>query len=325
MKISAISYSLVCAVLIANPTLSQANTEDSYPSRTIRLVVPFSPGGAADNNMRIIGHKLSERLGQTVMIDNKPGAAGAVAIQAARQAPKDGYTILYTSVSTAVTSAKPNAPYDLAKDFVPVIQTNKGPLLFYVRPEESVYNMQDLIKYIKSSPGALNYATIGIGSGPHLAMEYLKQVYDLDILHVPYKSSSQSSGAVIAGLVQVGIDPLSAVVPLIKSEKVRPIAVTSAEKSDAYPSVPGMKESGLPKYEFISWAGVSVMPGTPDYVVKKLNRELNEVLKDPDVIKSYEIQAGNTVGGTPQDYQNFVEQEVQRLRNIIKTGNLQLD
>jgi len=305
---------------------AQAQTSaSSYPDRPIRIVVPFAPGGAADANMRVIGQKLGERVKQSVIIDNKPGAGGSVAIQNMRSSPKDGYTLIYTSVSTAVTSSKPNAPYDLATDFVPIIHNNKGPLLFYVREDSHIRTMTDLIDHIRKNPGKLNYASIGIGSGPHLAMEHFKQVFDLDIVHIPYKSSAGSTGGVMGGDVHIGLDPLAAVVPLLKGGKVRPIAVTSRQPAKSYPSVPGMEAAGYPQYEFISWAGVSAAPGTPEETIKVLNRELNEVLKDPAVIESFATQAAETVGGTPEDYQRFIEQELKTLRGIITKGKLVLD
>jgi len=295
------------------------------PNKPIRLVVPFSPGGAADNNMRIIGQKLSERLGESVIVENKPGAAGMVAINTVRRSPADGHTLLYTSVSSAVTSAKQNAPYNMAKDFSPVIQTNYGPLIFYVRPDTPVQNMKGLIDYIKQNPGKLNYATIGVGSGPHLAMEHFKQVFGLDILHIPYKSSGESSSAVMGGVVQIGIDPLSAVVPLLQAGQVKPLAVTSLQRSKAYPDIPGMADEGLSEYQFTSWAGISVMPGTAGHIIDRLNAELNEVLKDPAVINSYRQQAAEVKGGSPADYQAFAEQQLEQIATIRKNANLELD
>lgn len=299
--------------------------EANYPSKPIRLIVPFATGGAANNNMRLIGQKLGERLGQSVVIDNKPGAGGTVALNLARQAPKDGYTLLYTSVSNAVTAARADAPYDLYKDFSPVIQTNAGPLIFYVRPDSPIQSMKDLVQEIKRHPGKLNYGSIGMGSGPHMAMEKFKLLNSLDITHVPYKSSAESSLAVISGIIQIGIDPLSAVVPLLSSGKVRPLAVTSARSAASYPAVPGMVAAGFPDFEFISWAGVSVLPGTPEPVIRKLNTELNEVLKDPAVVEAYRVQAAEVAGGTPEQYGQFIRKEVDALRRVLTAGGIVLN
>jgi len=304
---------------------AQQNADVSYPSRPVKIIVPFAPGGAADGNMRLVGQKLSERIKQPVIIDNKPGAGGMVAIQAMRQSPADGYTIIYTSVSSAVTSAKPNAPYDLSKDFSPIILNQKGPLLFYVRADSNITSMKDLIDHAKKNPGKLNYASVGVGSGPHLAMEYFKQVFDLDIVHIPYKSSSGSSTAVVAGDIQIGLDPLAAIVPMLEAGKLRPLAVTSRQRAGSYPSVPGMEDAGYPQYEFISWAGMSAAPGTPETAIRHLNRELNVVMKDPAVMKYVATQAQETVGGSPEDYQRFIEKDVENLRAIIRNGQLSLD
>lgn len=315
-----LALALLCAVNAAH-----AQDAGDYPNKPIRLIVPFASGGAANNNMRLIGQKLGERIGQPVVIDNKPGAGGTVALNLARQAPKDGYTLLYTSVSNAVTAARPDAPYNLFSDFAPVIQTNAGPLIFYVRPDSPLKSMQELVQAVKSQPGKLNYGSIGVGSGPHLAMEKFMQMNGLNVVHVPYKSSSESSMGVISGFIQIGIDPLSAIVPLIQSGKVRPLAVTSRQSAPAYPSVPGMLAAGQPNFEFISWAGVSVLPGTPEPIIQKLNKELNEVLKDPSVVQSYRMQAAEVVGGTPEAYGKFIQSEVDALRSVIKNGQLVLN
>lgn len=318
--LATLAAALLCAVGAA-----QAQIAADYPNKPIRLIVPFASGGAANNNMRLIGQKLGERIGQPVVIDNKPGAGGTVALNLARQAPKDGYTLLYTSVSNAVTAARPDAPYNLSSDFAPVIQTNAGPLIFYVRPDSPIQSLQDLVQNVKANPGKLNYGSIGVGSGPHMAMEKFMQMNGLDVVHVPYKSSSESSMGVISGFIQIGIDPLSAIVPLLQSNKVRPLAVTSRQSAPAYPSVPGMAAAGQPQFEFISWAGVSVLPGTPEPIIQKLNKELNEVLKDPSVVQSYRLQAAEVVGGTPQAYGQFIAKEVEALRAVIKNGNLVLN
>lgn len=312
------------ALLIATgPVLAQQDT--GYPNKPIRLIVPFATGGAANSNMRLIGQKLGERLGQSVVIDNKPGAGGTVALHLARQSPKDGYTLLYTSVSNAVTAARADAPYDLTRDFSPVIQTNAGPLIFYVRPDSPIQNMKDLVQAVRREPGKMNYGSIGMGSGPHMAMEKFKQLNGLEITHVPYKSSSESSMGVMSGLIQIGIDPLSAVVPLLNSGKVRPLAVTSAGSAASYPAVPGMVAAGFPDFEFISWAGVSVLPGTPEAVVKRLNAALNEVLKDPTVVEAYRVQAAEVVGGTPEQYGQFIRKEVEALRRVLTAGGIALN
>jgi tripartite-type tricarboxylate transporter receptor subunit TctC len=258
---------------------------DSYPTQPIRLIVPFPPGGGTDTGARIVAQKLGEALGQTVVVDNRGGAAGIIGTELAAKAAPDGYTLVMGNIGThAINPALyRKLPYDPVRDFVPVTQVCALPMFLVVNPAVPAKSTSELIALAKAQPGKLNYASAGSGNAIHIAGELFKSMGGVDIVHVPYKGGAQATTAVLSGEVQMTFLSIAESVQNVKAERVRAIAVTGSRRSAAFPDVPTVAEAALPGYESISWLGIFAPAGTPPSIVAKLNATLVKVLGQPDV------------------------------------------
>ncbi|MEK6594378.1 MAG: tripartite tricarboxylate transporter substrate binding protein [Pseudomonadota bacterium] len=297
----------------------------AYPTKPIRFIVPFSAGGASDIIARIVQPKLSEGLGQPVVIDNRGGAAGIIGTALAAKADPDGYTILVVPASHSVNaSLYARLPYDSVKDFAPVAMLDIGPQMLAVHPSLPAKSVATLIRLAKAQPGSLHYSSGGVGAGGHLSGELFESMAGVDLVHVPYKGVGPALVDLIAGYTQLVFSPLLPVLPHVKSGRLRALAVTSTQRLPEMPDVPTVAET-VRGYEAIAWHGVLVPARTPPSVVQRLNAEINRVLSLPDVRKSLSDQGLQAVGGTPGNFVSYIQQDIVKFSGIIRKLGLRVE
>jgi tripartite-type tricarboxylate transporter receptor subunit TctC len=310
---------LPIAGLTADPTLAQ-----TYPSRPIRMLVGFSPGGPADVMARLIGQRLYASLGQPIVVENRPGAGGTIAARAVADSEPDGYTLLLGNTSTLVISPLmyKNVGYDALKAFAPIARLGTTSDILVTNPNFSAKSLGELIAYAKANPGKLNYSTPGIGTPPHLIAEMLKLRAGIEIVHVPYKSGGQSIQAVIAGEVQLTFENPAVALPLVQAGVVRALAVTSEARHPQAPDVPTLIEGGLPDFVSVSFTGVVARAGIPAAIVGKLNAAINESLRSPDVAATLTKLAVDVKTETPDAFATFLAREMTTTAPVIKAAGL---
>ena len=306
--------------LLACPALAQP----VYPSRTVSIVVPFSPGTGIDIMARTLGARLGARWNEPVVVDNKPGASGNIGAEAAAQAAPDGYTILMTATSfaTNVPLAR-RLPYDPQKSFMPVALVATGTLALVVAPMSTVKSVRDLVELARAQPGKLNYASTGNGTVQHLTMELLKQSLGIDLVHVPYKANAGAITDVAGGHVDAMITPVHTAGPLVRQNRLRMLAVLSAGRSPVFPSVPTLKEEGFPDLEVEVWYAMFVPAGTPDAIVARLNADVNAAL--PQVSEPLAAQGLSPVGGPPGKLAAFLKTELARWPKVVAAAGIKAD
>ncbi|MEK6244075.1 MAG: tripartite tricarboxylate transporter substrate binding protein [Pseudomonadota bacterium] len=309
-------------------TFAAASAAQDYPSKPIRMVVGFPPGGGTDIVARLLVPRLSEQLGQPVVIENRPGATGTTAAAQVATSPADGYTIMmgHVSVNAIAPSLFANLAYDVIKDFAPVAITASVPHLVTVHPSLPVNSLKELIAHLKVNPGKLSYPSAGNGSMPHLAGEVFKNLAGVSALHVPYKGSGQSMQDLLGGVHLVAFDTMAASSPHVRSGKLRVLAVSSAARQPAFPDVPTAEEAGLPGYLVTTWYGVFAPAATPTPIVLRLHAEIVKAMQAPDVRARLEgIGADNTVSRSPADFAAVVRADTARYAKIVKDIGLKLD
>jgi tripartite-type tricarboxylate transporter receptor subunit TctC len=292
----------------------------AYPSRPIRIVVPFAAGaGVLDIMARLVGQHLGASLGQQVVIDNRPGAGGIVGAEVVAKAEPDGYALLMGNTALVVSPyLYAKLPFEPLADFVPVTLVNSAPLLLVVHPSVPVQSVKELIAYAKARPGQLNYGSGGVGSTPYLATELLKAMAGIDVVHVPYKGGAPALADLVAGQLTFMIENVPGTMPLVKSGKLRALAITSAQRSPLAPDLPTMAEAGVPDYEMVGWNGVFVAKGTPTEIVARLNSDLVKVLRLPDVKEQMATLGAEPGGDSTPAFGAFVKAESARWGRIIK-------
>ena len=304
--------------------LSAAAIAQNYPAKPVRFVVPFVAGGPTDIQGRMLGEKLSQRLGQQFIIDNRGGANGNIGLELTAKAPPDGYTIVIATVGTwAVNpSLYKNMPFDPVKDFAPIIQVSSSPGVLVVHPSVPAKNVKELIALAKAKRGKLDYGSSGVGGFGHISGALFCLMTKTEMVHIPYKSSAPSLTDVIAGQIQVLFNNAISTVPFIQSKQVRALAVTSLKRMPALPDLPSLDEAGVKGYDNSSWAAVSAPAGTPKEIVAKLNGELNAILKLPDVLEKSAAVGAVIVGGTPEQYGDYLKSEIAKFARVVKEAKI---
>lgn len=308
---------LALALLLpATQALAQSG---AYPSRQIRLVVGYPTGGPTDIVSRIIANRLSEQLGQPVIVDNKAGAASGIAAEAVARAAPDGYTLFYnTSAITIGPALYGKVPYDPVKDFQPVSSTAAVSMLLMVHPSLPVKTVGEFIAYVKANPGKLNYASSGTGTITHLAMAALAAHAGLSMQHVPYKGSAPAMTDLAGGTTQAMIDTMNSSMAFLRDGRVRPLAMTTMKRSTVMPELPTLNETGMPGMEMSAWQGIVAPAGTPRAIVERLNAEINKALQHPDVLQKLAAQGTDPLGSTPEAYAAYIKSELVRWSKIVK-------
>lgn len=314
------------AVLLSCAALSSF-AADAWPTRPIKLIVPYGAGSSPDVAARIITDKLSARLGQPFIVENRPGAGGNNGTSTVAHAAGDGYTFLISTNGPLVynTVLYKNLPYDPFKDLKPVVLAGGQANICAVRADSGIHSMRELVAAMKKNPGKFNYSSIGVGSLSQLGVELLKAKTDTYAVHIPYASSPLAIMALLQGDVQFTCVPAVAVIPQVKAGKVRALAVSTAQRSHLTPDIPTMKEAGLPEVENVAWMAIMAPAGTPDAIVQKMNAEINAVLKMPDVVQKMNSQYMEPIGGSPEDLHRFMDKELKTMGPVIKRLNMKID
>ena len=315
---------LVLAVALAAAV--KPTHADDYPTRPIRIVVPFAAGGAADAVSRIVGKRVGDALGQTFVVEDRGGGGGIIGTEIVKSADPDGYTLLLAqsgpiSINPGIY---PKLSYDPEKDLVPICMMTSYPYILVVNPSLGVKTVAELIALAKSKPGALNYGTAGVGASNHLATELFASKTGIKLTHIPYRGTSLAVADLIAGQVQlVFADPVSAL-GQVKAGTLVALGVTSKERSPVAPDLPTVAESGYPGFDAIAWHGIMAPAGTPPAIVKRLNTEIVKALKEPEVAKLIEAQAIQVVGSTPEAFAAFIKQDIVLWRDVAKQAKVEV-
>ena len=309
------------ALLVAASAGAQA-----WPDKPLRFVMSAPAGSSIDVLGRTIADKLKDRLGQPIVIENKPAAGGTVATEEVAKAAPDGYTmVLAFNGPLAITPLLRKVPYDVAKDLAPVIITSSQPNVLAVNAQLPARDLKELIAYAKANPGKLNYASVGPGSSSHLNAELLKSLAGIDIVHVPFNGSPPAVTSTVQGETQLMFAVMQPLQPQIQAGKLRALAVTSAKRFPLLPELPTIAESGYPTFEALAWNGVLVPSGTPRPVIARLNAEINAILKQPDVVTKMHAAGFDLVGGTPEDFGALIKAEADKWAPVIRSANIKID
>jgi tripartite-type tricarboxylate transporter receptor subunit TctC len=293
-----------------------------YPSKVIRLIIPFPPGGSNDIVGRMVGMQLGERLGQSVVVDNRAGAGGTIGTDMAAKAAPDGYTLLLISVAHAFNPAMyKKLSYDPQQSFAPIGMVAAGPVALTVHPSVPVHSVKELIALVKASPGKLNYATAGIGSFQHLASELFKLQAGLDMVHIPYKGGGPAMMDTIAGQAQINMASLIQVIPHAKSGKLRLLATSGTKRSTLFPDVPTVAET-VPGYDATNWWGLVAPAGTPQQVISKLNSEMESLLKSDETKKRLENEGADVIRMTPPEFGRFLAEEIVKWGQVVRQAGI---
>lgn len=316
---------IACAVL-SNAVAQQAQ-ERIYPSKPIRLIVTFPPGGSTDITARALAAKMSERLGEQVLIDNRPGAGGNIGLDIVAKAPPDGYTIGVGAAGALAVNVSlyPKMPFDPVRDFAPIGMVAMIPFVLVAHPSVAAANLGELLAMAKAKPGSLSLAHGGNGTAMHLSAELLKQTAGIDLTLIPYKGSGPAATDVVANQVPLAIPDIPASLAFIKSGRLKALGVTSAKRSAALPDVPTFAEAGVAGYESIGWFGMVAPAGTPAAVINRLNAELQSALNDPETRRRIIASGAEPMSGTPAEFRSMIESEIVKWAKVIKVSGARID
>jgi tripartite-type tricarboxylate transporter receptor subunit TctC len=311
--------------LTAPAVLAQAEPPSAWPSRTIKMVVAFGPGGSTDVTARAITPKLQEALGQRIVIENKPGAGSNIGSEYAARQPADGYTLFLGTVANAINMRLyKKLNYDLLRDFEPVTLVSTAPAVLVVHPSVPVNNVKELIAYAKANPGKLNYASSGVGTTPHLAGEMLKNRFGLDITHVAYKGAAPALTDTIGGTAKMGFKTALSAIPSIQAGKLKCLAVAADKRMALMPEVPTMAEAGVPDFLITSWNGLFVPTGTHPQIIAKLNAAFAQVPQVASIRKAFADQASDVVATSPAAFRKHIEDEIKRWGSAIAAAGISI-
>jgi tripartite-type tricarboxylate transporter receptor subunit TctC len=318
----------ILVFLVASHAVAQTAVAQTYPSKPIRLVVGFAPGGAADTVARAFQEPLSRSLGQPVVVDNRPGAGSSIAADHVAKSAPDGYTFLIASPSSILVNPliSPKAGFQPLKDLAPISRVSSSPLILAVNPGIGVSSVKELIAHAKKNPGKLNYATSGSGAAPHLAAVLFQRLAGVEMTHIPFKGGAPAVQSVLAGDTQLSFATPPSVLPLVQAGRLRALAVTSRAATPLVPGVPGMGEAGLPDYEISFWYGFFVPAGTPQEVVRKLFDATSQALKQPQLAQMLARDGTETAGSkSPEDYAAFLAADAKLWERIVKDANVKAE
>jgi tripartite-type tricarboxylate transporter receptor subunit TctC len=312
----------LAAAAAALPMMSRHASAQAYPVRPLRLIAPFPPGGSVDLAARLMGQWMTERLGQQVVIENRPGAGGNVGSEAAAKSPPDGYTLLLCSVANAISvTLYDKLNYDFANDFAPVSGISRAPNVMVVNPSVPAKAVPEFIAYAKANPGKVNMASSGIGTSIHVAGELFKMMTGVNMVHVPYRGSAPMLTDLVGGQVQVAFDNLQPAMPHIKAGKLRALAVTTAARSDVLPELPTIAEF-VPGYDASTWNGIVAPRNTPAEVVNRLNKEIGAGLADPTIKVRLAEMGASPLTGSPTEFGKFIADDIAKWAKVIRAGNI---
>ncbi|MDA7416938.1 tripartite tricarboxylate transporter substrate binding protein [Xenophilus arseniciresistens] len=320
-----LACALAAAATLAFPLAGLAQ-EAAYPSKPIRMVLPFPPGGVTDLLARALGEKLSQRLGQPVIVDNKAGAGTVLASDLVARAPADGYTVLLAASSLGTAPLLyDKVSYDAVKSFAPITLVASVVHVLVVNPQQPFRNVAELVAYAKANPGKLNYSSTGTGTSTHLEGELFKSMAQTFMVHIPYKGSGPALTDLVAGQVQVMFDAWGSSGPFVKSGKLRALAVTTARRSQSVPELPTVAESGVPGFDAMPWLGLVAPAGTPQPVVDRLHREVVEILKEPEMRERFKGWGLDIVGNTPTEFASFIRRDIDQWAKVIQGAKIKAD
>ena len=314
---------LALLALAFTPFWPAASWAQDYPNKTVRIIVPFGPGGPADVFSRQVAQYLSEALKQSFVIENRPGAGSIIGTDAVAKSAPDGYTLLAMSnTHTTHESLTPNKPFQLMRDFVPVAGMNYSDLVMVIHPEVPAKDLKEFIAYAKSKAGQLNYASSGPGTPYHMAGELFKAMSGTNLVHVPHKASGEMRNSVIGGHVQMAFDAITTMAPNVKAGQVRPLGTSAAKRSTVLPDVPTIAEAGVPGYESTIWLGIMAPAGTPKAIVDKLNAEINKAIARPEVKAAWDQQGAVALVMTPAEFDAFLRKDIEKWAGVVKAAGL---
>ena len=333
LKIVRLSGSLRIAVLgglavgaLSVATTSFAQTAATFPNQSIRMIVPYPPGGPTDITARVVAAEMMKTLGQNVVIDNRPGASGMIGSEMVTKSAPDGYTLLANaSIHVINPSVYPDMRFDAIKDFTPITQLAQVPLVLVVPANSPIKSVKDLVEFAKANPGKVNFGSAGSASAQHLAGESFKIAAGIQMQHIPYKGSAPALTDLAGGQLQLMFDSMPSATPMINSGKLRAIAVTTSTRAKARPDLPTIAESGFPGFDISTWYAYWAPKGTPFDIVEKLSAAAAQALKNPEVIAKYEAMGAEPVGSTPAQFATYVESEAKKWNDIVKKSGAKLD
>jgi len=312
----------VFAVLALAASVVQSQ---QYPAKPVRIIAPFAPGGGTDFIARLIAQKLTERLGQQVIVENKPGAGGNLGAEFAVKSAPDGYTLLLVAGSYTVNPSLYKLSFDPVNDITPIIQLSQGPFVVAVHPSVPAHSLKELIELARRQPDKLSYASAGSGSITHLASELFLDMAKIKIVHIPYKGTGPALNDTIAGSTQLIFGSVSTTLQFIKSGRLRGLAVTTPQRISALPELPTVAEAGVPGYEVVLWHGLVAPRGVPRAIVDRLNRDANEVLKAKDMGDLLATDGVAPKGGTSEQFRATIKADIERWREVVKQANIKVD
>jgi tripartite-type tricarboxylate transporter receptor subunit TctC len=312
------------ALLASAPLIAQAQT---YPSGPIRLLLPYPPGGASDFVGRTVASKLGDNLGQHVVVDNRAGSGGSIAMEIAAKATPDGHTLIFAmTAQVAINPALyPKLPYDPLRDFVPVILMTRAPYVLTVHPTVPAHSIAELVSLAKAKPGQLNFFSTGNGSAPHLSMEMLKMATGIDVVHVPYRGSGVAWPDYLAGRVQMTFATYASVSPHISAKRLRALGVSSPERIKVFPELPTVAEQGVPGYESGTWHGIMAPSRTPRIAIERLHAETSKALRTPEVTDRFAAGAIEIIASTPEGFGAYIRSEMTKWAGVVKRSGAKID
>ena len=317
---------LLTALAVVFFSLFSVASAQQYPNKSVRVIVPFGAGGPADIYARFLAQRLQEPMGQSFVIDNRPGAGSIIGTDLVAKSSADGYTLLLMSNTHTVNeSLVPKKPFALMKDFVPVAPINYSDLVLVVHPSLPVKSIRELVALAKSKPHGLNYASSGNGTPYHMAGELFKAMAGVDIVHIPHKGSGEARTSVMSGQVEMMLDAITTMAPMVRANRVRALGTTGLKRSTVLPDVPTIDEAGVKGYETTIWLGIMAPTGTPRLVIDRLNAEIMKIVSRPDVRKAWNEQGAEPMSMTPGEFEKYLNADIAKWANVVKVAGVKAD